>query len=337
MTDPLTLPGWQEFNRMQWAAEPVEFHFAPRGPNGVTLDVVAYRDPRGRLVLPTMNPHWPVVFRPTNTDSPSRLQRQWSETAQPLVEEMLDRGTAGRIALPADVADPRPWLWAGFQVAPLFTFLIDFPFEIDQADAAVRQKVRKSSKAGFNCRLADDVGDVLACLRETEARKGFDHALTRESLRRGLDMLGRESLRLYVCYSPDGEPASARIVLHAPGGQACDLAAGTQRKYLSSGATQHLIAHTLADLQQAGAAGFNFCGANIQSVSPAKSCWGGRLVSHYAVEGFDRLPLRRLAGNFYRLIKNRRSIRKQRSSVPVAAEQDSGLPLAACQRTVACS
>jgi len=333
MTDPLTLPGWQKFNRRQWDVEPVEFDFAPRGPNGPRLRVVGYRDGRGRLVLPTMNPHLPISFQPTKTDAPFRLERQWSEVAELLVEEMLSSGTSGRIALPADVLDPRPWMWSGFHVAPLFTFFMELPFDPAQADASVRQKIRKSSKAGFSSRIADDVDDVLACLRETEARKGFDHELTRESLEWGLELLGAESFRLYVCYASGGEPASARIVLHDAGGQACDLAAGTQRKYLSSGATQHLIGHVLEDLHQAQATGFNFCGANIQSVSPAKSCWGGRLVSHFAVEGFDALPLKRLAGGFYRLFKKRRSVRQQRTTpAEVAAEVKSptGPQTAAC-------
>ena len=69
MNDPLTLPGWQEFNHVQWNAKPVTYEFAPRGTGGPKLSLAAYQNSRGRFVLPPMNPHWPLVFTPTKTDT----------------------------------------------------------------------------------------------------------------------------------------------------------------------------------------------------------------------------------------------------------------------------
>jgi hypothetical protein len=343
MNDPLTLPGWQEFNHVQWNAKPVTYEFAPRGTGGPKLSLAAYQNSRGRFVLPPMNPHWPLVFTPTKTDTPSRLARQWSESAELLVEKMLECGTSGRIAFPGEIVDPRPWVWAGFHLFPLFTYYIDFPYDIAAADPSIRQKVRKSEKAGFCARRADDVSDMLDCFRETEQRQGFDHELTRESLQAGLDLMGPDAFRLYVCYAPDGEPASARLVIHEPGGRACDLAAGTKGKFLSLGVTQHLVGHMLNDLQTAGASGFNFCCANIESVAPSKANWGGYLVPLYGIEGFDAVPLRRLAGSFVRLLKNKRALRKRKQAAPQqseaapAPERVAEIPLAACNEVAVCN
>lgn len=313
MTDPLMLPEWQEFNRRQWNVEPHTVEFAPRGPNGQTLRVVTYRDRRGHFVLPTMNPHWPMDLHTTKTDSPARLQRQWTELAELFVEEMTIAGTRGRLALPPELPDVRPWQWAGFRVMPLHTFYLEFPYSITQADPQVRQKIRKAQQAKFTCRRAEDLDDFLACLRGTEDRQGFDHELTRESLRNGLQLMGPDVFRLYVAYSSDGEPASSRLILHTPGGRACDLACGTTHKHMPTGATQLLLAHALEELQQDGASGFNFCCANIQSVSPSKANWGGQLLTQFAIEGFDYVPLKRIAGSFVRLWKHRRTVLKRRS------------------------
>jgi hypothetical protein len=58
---------------------------------------------------------------------------------------------------------------------------------------------------------------------------------------------------------------------------------GTKRAYLSHGVTQQLIDFSFNDLSSDGIDGFDFCGANIPSVSEAKSQWGGELFPYYTV------------------------------------------------------
>jgi hypothetical protein len=307
--DPLTSPGWRAFNQWQWGVQPELHRFGTAQRDAPSIEVVAYHDRKGRFVLPPLNPHFPVVFRST-TPIQYRCQRQWTRVAEWFVAAMLERGISGRVALPPEIADLRPWTWAGFLVRPLYTIFIDFPFEASQADPKVRQKIRKATRSGYTCRRADDPEDVLACLRASEARQGFRHKLSHDSLRKGLKLLGSDMLRLYACYAPDGDPAAARIVLHAPGARACDLAAGTSAEHLPSGATQALIAHVLEDLEKQSATGLNFGGANLPGVAPAKAAWGGHLLPHFAIEGYDRVPLLDFARDVRRYLRARRRIRK---------------------------
>jgi hypothetical protein len=119
-------------------------------------------------------------------------------------------------------------------------------------------------------------------------------------------MMGEDALRAYVCYAPNGEPASMRVALHHPRTRAIDWAAGVNTTYLHSGANQLLIGHMLHDLQQAGATGLDFGGAMVPGVGAMKATWGARLVPYYRVEG----------GRFRAVVRHAREYLRFRRTAP---------------------
>ena len=308
MDTALATPEWQQFTEQYWQVEPIRFEYAPKGSHGPSLRALAYTDRKGRLVLPPYQPHLPLEFTPTKTNASYRVQRQWLEIVRLLVDDMMAHGIRDEITFAPVVSDPRPWAWSHFRVLPRFTNFIDFPFTMDQADRVARQQANKAHRAGFVCTQTDNFEDALACLAGSQRRKGFDYGLTREGMAMAHEVLGSEAFRVYVCYSANGEPATARIVLHRASGRACDWLAGTCAKYLRSGATQLLISHMMADLQQVGALGYNSCGADLEPVAYAKTTWGGRLMPQYSIQGYAFRPMRHLLGNMVRFWKKRSTL-----------------------------
>jgi hypothetical protein len=326
MDTTLATPEWQTFTERWWNLRPLRLEFAPRGENGPRLEALFYEDRRGRLQLPDYQPHLPMRFRPTPTSASWRVERQWLETARPLVEEMTARGTRGELTLPATMTDPRPWRWAHFRVAPRFTNLIDLPFTWSQADRVVRQQASKAERAGFTCRRTASLDEVLACLGGSQARKRFRYGIGLEGLELAQRLLGPDAFRAYVCHAPSGEPATARVLLHRPGGRALDWMAGTRDPFLRSGATQLLLAHVLQELYAAGAPGYNSCGADVESVAYTKLMWGGALVPQFTIQGYDVHSLRRFAGGWLRFMRHRAATRRARveSVVDPAADAPPG-------------
>jgi hypothetical protein len=96
-----------------------------------------------------------------------------------------------------------------------------------------------------------------------------------------------------VCYAPDGEPASARVVLSTPGNRALVWLAGTNG-HLQSGATEFLMHYVIEDLQNTDSPGLDFVGANLPGVAEAKSKWGARLLPFYTIEAFGMRELARV-------------------------------------------
>jgi hypothetical protein len=335
MDTALATAEWQAFTAEYWGVAPARLEYAPRGPGGPGLQAVFYADRKGRLLLPPYQPHVPLGFRPTPTGAAYRIQRQWLETARLLVEDMLRRGIRGEVTFSPAVADPRPWLWSQFRVSPRFTNFIDFPFDLGMVDRAVRQHVQRAARAGFVCRRSDRLDEAMACLAGSEGRQGFSYGMTLAGLELAERLLGREQFRVYVGYAPDGQPATARVVLHRPGGRACDWMAGTIERYLPSGAIPLLLAHVLEDLQQAGAAGYNSCGADVESVAYAKTMWGGRLMTQYSILAYDFRPMKHLAGDMLRFWRRRRAAVRRHAppAIPPSAAEGANHEPAACDAT----
>jgi len=248
------------------------------------LRAVLYLDERGRVVRPPLNPYLAVEFQSTNTKHEFRVTGQWLRLAEQLAETMRERGVHRELFLPPDVTDVRPWQWGGFRTGMRYTYQLHFPYDLRQADTGVRGRVKKAGSLGYRCERTTNMRDAWECLQATEERQGFAHQLSVEDLELARRCLGDEALRGYVCYAPDGTPAASAYVLHAPQARGIGWLAGAKREHLSQGAVQFLDSFLLADLQQIGAAGFDFVGANLPSIATAKSYWGGELVPYSVLE-----------------------------------------------------
>jgi len=286
----LALEGWLKFNEYKWGVTSLKVHLTENDKKSLpAIEAVLYLDKKGRIVQPPLNPYLPVLFYPTPTGKKPRLYRQWLNMSKLLVNEFIKRGVRGSIAFPPEVVDIRQWQWRGFVGEVRYTFYIEWPYNIETADHSERKQVKKAEKNGFTCEMAPKKAffEVIECLTETEERQGFSYRLTARDLEMALELLGEGNFRVYLCRASSGEVASARIVLSAPGMRCIDWVAGTKREFLSSGATQYLIWFILNDVYQQGATGFNFCGANLPTVSAAKADWGGTLTPYYVIRPFN--------------------------------------------------
>ncbi len=283
LQSPLSLDGWVEFNRIKWGLLPLRLRLTEEGKDLPALEAVVYLDKRGKVKQPPRNPYLAVRFRPTPATRPQKIARQWLSLSKLLASELFGRGLGGPICLPPGILDVREFQWKGYLVEPRYTFLLDLPYQVDHADHAVRKQIAKAARMGYRCERTRAFEDVFACLKETERRQNFDYGLGPADFRLAHELLGDDVFRCYACYSPDGEIASARIVLRHPDGHALDWVAGTADKHLKNGVTQLLISFALDDLGKSAASSFDYCGANVETVAASKASWGGRLQPYYAI------------------------------------------------------
>lgn len=304
----LSLDGWMEFNKRKWGFEPLRVTYTDGRSEIPAVEAVLYLDRRGRVTQPRMNPYLPVTFAPSPTESMPKVYRQWDRLSEAFAHDLAKRGVRGSIALSPDVTDIRQWRWHGFIADVRYTFRLGVPHSLEATDPAVRNKVNRATRAGFTCTLAskEQCDEVIACLRASEIRQGFSYRIEASDLALASECLGEQSLRAYLCRSPEGEAAAARVVIAAPRHRCVDWAAGTKAEYLSSGATQLLIWEVLNDLEALGAGGFDFAGANIRSVSAAKADWGGVLVPYYGISTLNVRTLARLGLAMVRRLSARR-------------------------------
>lgn len=282
MTGFLTALGddaWLAFNERKWGVrwERVTYPDAA-GP----LEVVLYLDRRGRVVLPRLNPYLPVRYE-QRASVQYRATRAWTAAASALARDLRRRRLGTTLAFQSTVRDLRPLTWQGFRVGVSYTLAQPLPILDAQIDPDFRRRIRRADEAGYRCERTYRFADVLACVAETEERQTFRYGLTVADLEWLSEAMG-DSFRMYVCYSPEGRPAAARILLHKDGGQGIDWVNGTVRSDLTSGATQLLTKFSLEELAGAGARSIDWEGANIPSVSGFKERWGGQVEPWFTIE-----------------------------------------------------
>lgn len=281
---PIHLPGFVEFNCRKWGLRALPFEYPAQSAGPPRLKGNFYLDRSGRVAMPKVCAYLPVQFDPSPTEKPYRLTRQWTSLAKMMAADMKRLGLASIVNLPPDITDIRPWAWAGFRTLVGYTLRIDFPWNLDQAAYSVRKDVAKAIRAGYVCERSDDVAALSRCLSGTETRQGISYRMSESDLRMALSLIGSDHLRIYLCRSASGEPASGLAVIHVPGGKAIGWLGGTPPSHLSSGANQHLLAYVLGDLHTAAATCFDFGGANIERVAEAKMVFGATLIPFYRLQ-----------------------------------------------------
>ncbi len=283
MESVLFHPGWIEFNEAKWGLTAKRLVAGnPEAGSAHGLQLV-YLNRRQHIRMARLNYYSPVDFRPTSTEKPHRLERQWLEISSELAEAMGELGVSGAITLEPGVRDVRMWQWHGFRAEPRYTYRLEFPYSLATSSSAVGKHTRKAGRLGYSCERTQAWADVVGCLYASEARQRFEHHITPVDLARLSATMGDEHFRAYVCLDSHGRPVSAEIALHQPGTMAMAWVAGTMAENLSAGASTFLKLHILADLEASDATGYDFCGANLQRLAAAKAEWGGELSQYFAV------------------------------------------------------
>lgn len=280
---PLFLNGWICFNSQKWGLEAEAVNLHSDGKELPAVSAIFFFGRNGQLKHPPLNPYLSIDFQSTSTTANHRVEFQWLSICERLGSEMLRRGLTTIIPLPPVVVDVRPWQYLHFDVGVKYTYFIDFPYHLSGADQSVRRNVSVAEKLGYRCVRTTDMAHVEECLRGTAERQKFPLQLSRDDLRLAQRLIGEENFRAYVAYAPNGEPASAKILLHRAGGRALAWLAGTKANQLQSGVNQILNWHVLQELEQIGAAGIDMVGANLATVAVAKAKWGGKLVPYFTL------------------------------------------------------
>lgn len=273
---------WAEFHTRKWGCQARLIRW--QAPNSAAWgEGLFFFNRRGHLYLPPLNPYHPFVFHPTPTDKPYKLTRQWHETAQAMIPDLLKSQRSASFVFPPEIADIRPLLWSGLKAEVKYTYVVSLPYTLDQASTEIRAKIKKAAAAGYRTAISRDMAEVHQCLQGTESRQGFSHQLTLQDLELAQELLGEQAFRAYVCYAPSGEPVSASVVVALDRQRAFGWIAASKTEHLPRGVVQQSQSFALQDLSDLGFAEFDFAGANLPTVAYSKTNWGGRVTPYYLV------------------------------------------------------
>lgn len=294
-------PEWWAWNEQVWGVQAVELNLRGEPSAGGGLAGALFRNRRGKIVSPPLNPHLAIAYswpdrRSRRLDTQARA---WVSIGDQLAEVLTSAGLASQVVLPPGLMDARPFTWIGLRAELSYTYLVALPRDASLANRSVAKNVRKADAKGYGAERSDDWVAIWSCLAETEVSKGFSHRLSLDNIRLGARLMGPENFRGYVVRDSAGLVVSGGVRLHYRGHRAVDWVQGTIRTALADGVNQLMYDFVMLDLHEAGATGFDLAGANIREVAVAKSSWGYPLVPQLSLEstGVFREARRSMAGN----------------------------------------
>lgn len=296
MLTAIESPGWVEFHARRSGLRPYRYTGDEAGAH---VRALLYLDRRGRVCLPDLVPYVAVAFETARQRSSGRTA-EWLRLTRPLAEEIRRRTVPRRVFLSAAVEDVRPWQWAGLLVDVDYAYAIDLPFNPALMDRGQRTNCAKATRLGMRVERIDHPGPVIACLAESAARIGYRVRIDEADLRTARGLLGVDGLRMYACFDPQGVPASACVVVHAPGSQAFGWLTGTRSERLADGVNHLLWRTVIDDIESAGATGLDFGGPNSPTISAFKSRWGARLMPIHSIRSYSFRAAARFCADWIR-------------------------------------
>lgn len=201
------------------------------------------------------------------------------EICESLLTAVVEEYSTVSLSLLNSVADVRPWIWGGWDVAPSYTYLIDLTSKM-RLSHSVRKHLRHAEQAGLEHQPAWRTDALVSTVRAMESRQGVSYGLPASRMAVFTERMRDAGLaQMDSVYAPDGKPLCSRIQLRIPATpRVFDWIAGSVREGFSVGATSLLMVRVAQRCGQEGAKTWDLCGANFRSIAGFKANFGGELV-----------------------------------------------------------
>lgn len=215
-----------------------------------------------------------------------RAGRAISESEQildALVLGVRERFHYARFTHAPGLADARPFQWAGWRVAPRYTYRIA-PRDADAMLASfehnARKKIRRAEEAGLVVQRVGHTAELVSAYAASYRRHHAPPPVSEAVLSALADRLLRERIaHAYVVRGADGADHAFQIqIVDARASYA--WIAGTAAEHMAEGGFSLMLWKILRDSSEANAM-FDFMGANTPTIARFKRAFGGELAPYW--------------------------------------------------------
>jgi len=282
ISEPLFHPGWIKFCTEFWGLSSQALILEPEKGNTWKLHTIIYKNSNNQLVMPARTPYIPVKFECETQHSSSYIRRKRAAFEQ-LAKYYKKNDCKGALSLSHEMDDPRPFIWQGYNVSPVYTYHLNIQKYKDDADKRVLRHSRNAEKKGYYIERTTDFELVVNCLEKSEERKNFSHMVDSKGLSRLNDLMTENNFQCYIAKNSRGDAVGARIILVADNFKVSAWSAGIDTQALHDGVNHFMIDKLLEKFQYEQYEVFDFVGANLPAVAAMKEGWGGELITSYSL------------------------------------------------------
>ena len=250
---------------------------------------VFWRRRHGRFVClqPPLCAYVSFLYSPTisRASYPSKITSYNLEVAKHLATALSVRYSSSRLKLLPSISDTRAFQWAGWNVTPNYTYILDVTRDL-QCSHSVRKHIRKCRESNAVLSLEWQFNRFCALAEDTATRQGTGFSgISFQSLDQLASRMRDAGLAwMATALSFDGHPLASRIQLSIPGSTtAYDWVAGSSSAHFSLGGSPWLMTKVAECVKLRGYSNWDLCGANYENIAHFKSQFGGELVHGWSL------------------------------------------------------
>lgn len=234
-----------------------------------------------------------LILAESKSRYPSQRTAQELEILS-LLEKTLAKAGYARLRLHNrwPLYDLRPFIAAGWEVRPAYTYIAHFEnlnTLWDGVDKNFRRLIRRCEAQEIIVADDDDFESFYRLHYQTHLRKGSPLYLPREAFRRYVESLKAQGLcRLYHARLPDGRVAATQLVLLGDFPVTHSVCAGAEPEFQNLGTTPYLRWKVFEHLAKAGFRANDLTDAALCPVTHFKSQLGAELTMNLVLSRPDR-------------------------------------------------
>lgn len=184
--------------------------------------------------------------------------------------------------LSPEITDARPFFWTGFTVNPRYSFIVDLKQNLSYS-VANKKSIKKAKRLNPLLTTKLDIDIFLKLNKMTFARQDASFPFSDDETKKLLTDLYQKKLLIQYNVEIDNEIKGVRLLaIDRLNGKVFDFLAASDIILMKSGVNNWLMDKIFSELSKSYHE-FDFCGANIKSISRFKSAFGGKLTPFYQI------------------------------------------------------
>jgi hypothetical protein len=241
--------------------------------------------------IPPLTPYWGPCLPPAGALRPERVKARDHDVLAAAAAEIKGRWRCARLACHPNVADVRPFTWAGFRGDARYTSILA-PTPADEFLASLSSSLRNKIKQGEGLAVEEsaDPEPFVAMYGATFGRRGMKRPVTESFLRALAAAFCGSAGTFFYLKGDGGEPVAGRLVLWDRRAAYDLLAASLEAGRGPLGA--YLLWREVQAVWEKGLP-LDMVGVNVEAIARFKESFGGRLTPYYQLAAY-RSPLVRL-------------------------------------------
>jgi len=259
---------------------------------------------RMRVVVPPTLTHYSgILFKKYEGKYVSKITSE-KEMARELAILVRKKYRRGILSFSPSIDDMQPFIWEGFEVSPMYTYLLDVsdPEQtLKEMNADTRNSIKKAQNDGLSVVVTDSIDEIIELVKKTFMRQG-EYPTLSAAFKYHKELLRENLYKGFICVDKDGNKIATYCIVWDEK-RSYGFLSGYDAKKKHKGATSLCVWEAIKYISKyLDTIEFDLEGSMIPKIERFNRNFGGKLTNYYEIKwgwGIDSMTKFRTFCNKY--------------------------------------